>query len=158
MPAGLLLEKGADFVIAIDINTSGKLWLLIDHISDRAEVIVVGEHIGPLEMMWSNENTRGGIIAALSNDEDDEFWSSYFVGFIDMKVDKAGEGVWNISDDWFPGETKITSREQGGFEIEILWSLEGGGVFPVRGVITYNKPAGFDTARKRFLAAKRNRR
>lgn len=145
-------------VDAVDFNTSGKLWLLIDHISKRAEIIVVGEHLGPLEMMWDNGNTRGGIIAAFSDDEDEEIWSSFFVGFIDMKVDQAGEGVWNISRDWFAGETKITSREQGGFEIEIQWPLDNGGILPVRGIITYNKPAGFDAARKRFLAAKRNRR
>ena len=75
-----------------------------------------------------------------------------------MKVVQAGKGVWTISDDWFPGETKISSREQGDFEIEILWELEDGGVYPVRGVITYNKPAEFDAARDHFLAAKRNRR
>jgi len=144
-------------VDAVNINTAGKLWLLIDHISKVAEIIVIGEHIGPLEMMWENGNTRGGIIAAFRSDENDELWSSSFVDFIDMKVEQAGEGVWNISRDWFAGETKITSREQGGFEIEIQWPLERGGVFPVRGTITYNKPAGFDAARKRFLAAKRNR-
>ena len=144
-------------VDAVDINTSGKLWLLINHISKRAEIIIVGEHIGPLEMIWDPGNTRGGIIAAFSADEDEEIWSTYFVGFLDMQVDQAGEGVWNISDAWFAGETKITSREQGGFAIEILWPIEGGGVFPVRGSITYNKPAGFDAARKRFLAVKRGK-
>lgn len=142
---------------AVDINTSGKLWLLVNHISKRAKIFVVGEHNGSLEMMWSNENTRGGIAAAFSDDEDEELWSSYFVDFIDMNVVQAGKGVWAISDDWFPGETKITSREQGGFEIEILWELEDGGVYPVSGVITYNKPKEFDAARNHFLATKRNR-
>jgi hypothetical protein len=39
--------------------------------------------------------------------------------------------------------------------IEILWPMEDGTSMPVRGTITYEKPAQFDQARKKYLAAKR---
>lgn len=144
-------------VDAVDIIISGKLWLLVDHKSKSAEIIVIGEHNGPLEMGWDSENTRGGIFSAFSSDEDEELWSSSFIGFIEMKVDHVSGGVWKVSHDWFSGEAKITKRKEGGFEIEILWPLEGGGIMPVHGIITQKKPQGFDDARRRYLAVKRSR-
>jgi hypothetical protein len=74
-----------------------------------------------------------------------------------MTITAAGEDVWNVSNSWFPGPTKIQSRKQGGYVIEILWPMEDGTSMPVRGTITYDKPKEFDQARKKYLAAKRGR-
>ena len=142
-------------VDAVKFNTTGKLWLLVNHISKGAEIYIVGEHIGELEMDWNDENTRGGSIAAFSADPDEEIWSSSLVGFIEMTVTAAGEDVWTVSNSWFPGPAKITSRQQGGYFLEILWPMEDGTSMPVRGTITYEKPDLFDLARKKYLAAKR---
>lgn len=142
-------------VDAVKINTSGKLWLLVNYVSERAEIYIVGEHIGALEMNWNNENTLGGSIAAFSDDSDKEIWSSSLVGFIEMRVVKAGEDQWTASDSWFPGPVTITTRERGGYEIEILWPMEDGTSLPVKGTITYEKPESFDQARKKYLAANR---
>lgn len=142
-------------VDAVNFNTIGKLWLLVNHITDRAEIYVVGEHIGELEMNWNSDNTRGGIIAAFSNDVDKEMWSSYLVGFIEMTVKQTGDNIWSVSNSWLPESTKINTMQEGGYEIEILWPMEDGGSFPVRGTITFEKPDLFDQARKKYLAAKR---
>jgi hypothetical protein len=142
-------------VDAVKFNTTGKLWLLVNHISKGAEIYIVGEHIGELEMDWNNENTRGGGIAAFSADPDEEIWSSSLVGFIDWTVTASGEDVWTVSNSWFPGPAKIRSRQQGGYAIEILWPNEDGTSMPVRGTITFEKPELFDQARKKYLAAKR---
>ena len=142
-------------VDAIKFNTTGKLWLLVNHITKGAEIYIVGEHIGELEMDWNDENTRGGSIAAFSADPDEEIWSSSLVGFIEMTVIAAGDDVWRVSNSWFPGPAKIISRKQGGYSIEILWPMEDGTSMPVRGTITYEKPELFDQARIKYLAAKR---
>lgn len=142
-------------VDAVNFNTIGKLWLLVNHVTDRAEIYIVGEHIGELEMNWNSDNTRGGSIAYFSNDEDKELWSSYLVAMIDMTVTPAGDNLWTVSDSWFPESTKINARQKGGYEIEILWPTEDGSFFPVHGTITFEKPELFDQARKKYLAAKR---
>lgn len=142
-------------VDGIKFNTSGKLWLLVNHVTDRAEIYIVGEHIGELEMNWNSDNTRGGIIAAFNNDEDREMWSTYLVGFIEMTVKQTGDNIWSVSNSWLPESTKINTMQKGGYEIEILWPVEDGPSFPVRGTITFEKPALFDQARQKFLAAKR---
>jgi hypothetical protein len=144
-------------VEAINFNTTGKLWLLVNHVTDWAEIYIVGEHIGKLEMIWNSDNTRGGSIAYFSNDVDKELWSSYLVGMIEMTVTPAGDNLWTTANSWFPGPTKITTNQNGGYEIEILWPKEDGTTFPVRGTITYEKTELFDQARKKYLAAKRGR-
>jgi len=106
-------------------------------------------------MYWNSDNTRGGSIAAFSDDADKELWSSSLVGFIEMRVAPTGEDQWTASDTWFPGPTKITKRQEGGYGIEILWPMEDGTSLPVKGTITYEKPESFDQARNRYLAAKR---
>lgn len=142
-------------VDAIKFNTTGKLWLLVNHVTDRAEIYIVGEHIGKLEMNWNSDNTRGGSLAYFSNDEDKELWSSYLVGMIEMTVSSAGDNIWTVSNSWFPESTKINTRQKGGYEIKILWPMEDGSSFPVHGTITFEKPEYFDQARKKYLAAKR---
>ena len=142
-------------VDAIKFNTSGKLWLLVNHVTDRAEIYVVGEHIGELEMNWDSDNTRGGIIAAFNNDVDKEMWSTYLVGYFEMTVKQTGDNIWSVSNSWLPESTKIKTMQKGGYEIEILWPVEDGSSFPVHGTITFEKPELFDQARKKFLAAKR---
>ncbi len=145
-------------VDAVDFNISGKLWLLVNHVNERAEIYIVGEHLGELEMNWNSDNTRGGTIAAFSDDVDKEIWSSNLVGFIEMTVTPAGANLWTVSNTWFPGPTKITTKQKGGYDIEILWPMENGTVLPVHGTITFEKPALFDQARKKYLAAKRGGR
>jgi len=142
-------------VDAIKFNTTGKLWFLVNHMTKGAEIIIVGEHNGELEMDWNADNTRGGIIAAFSADPDEEIWSTSLVGFFEMTVTAAGDDVWTVSNTWFPGSAKITSRQQGGYNIEILWPIEDGTSMPVIGTITNEKPELFDQARKKYLAAKR---
>ncbi len=142
-------------VDAINFNTSGKLWLLVNHVTESAEIYIVGEHIGQLEMNWNSDNTRGGIIAAFSTDEDNELWSSYLVGYIEMTIKQTGDNIWTISSSWIPGSTKINTMQKGGYELEILWPMEDGSTFPVQGTITFEKPDSFDQARKKYLAAKR---
>lgn len=142
-------------VDAVKFNTTGKLWLLVNHVTTGAEIYIVGEHIGDLEMDWNGENTRGGSIAAFSADPDEELWSYSLVGFIEMTVTAAGDDVWTVSNSWFPGPAKILSRQQGGYAIEIQWPMEDGTSLPVRGTITYAKPKLFDQARKKYLAVKR---
>ena len=142
-------------VDAIKFNTSGKLWLLVNHVTDRAEIYVVGEHIGELEMNWDSDNTRGGIIAAFNNDVDKEMWSTYLVGYFEMTVKQTGDNIWSVSNSWLPESTKIKTMQKGGYEIEILWPVEDGSSFPVHGTITFEKPELFDQARKKYLAAKR---
>jgi len=142
-------------VDAVTINISGKLWLLVNHVTERAEIYIVGEHIGEFEANWNSENTRGGSIAAFSDDAEQEIWSSSLVGFIEMTVVPLGEDQWTASDSWFPGPVKITKRKKGGYDIEILWPMEDGTTLPVKGTITYKKPEFFDQARKKYLAAKR---
>lgn len=142
-------------VDAIKFNTSGKLWLLVNHVTDRAEIYIVGEHIGALDMNWNSDNTRGGIIAAFNNDVDKEMWSTYLVGFFEMTVKQTGDNIWSVSNSWFPESTKIKTMQKGGYEIEILWPVEDGPSFPVHGTITFEKPELFDQARQKYLAAKR---
>jgi hypothetical protein len=76
---------------------------------------------------------------------------------IEMTVTPAGDNLWTTANSWFPGPTKITTNQNGGYEIEILWPKEDGTTFPVRGTITYEKTELFDQARKKYLAAKRGR-
>jgi hypothetical protein len=144
-------------VDAVDFNTSGKLWLLVNYVTERAEIYIVGEHIGALEMNWNSDNTRGGSIAAIRADVNKELWSTYLVGYFEMTVTPAGDHLWTTSNSWFPGPTKITDRKTGGYDIEILWPMENGGALPVHGTITMEKPALFDQARRKYLAAKRGR-
>jgi len=141
-------------VDAVDFNTSGKLWLLVNHDTERAEVYIVGEHIGELEMNWNSDNTRGGIIAAISADVDKEISSTYLIGYIEMTVTPAGDNLWTASNIWL-GPTKIKTRQKGGYEIEILWTMKDGTSLPVHGTITFKKPELFNQVRKKYLAAKR---
>ncbi|GGD40333.1 hypothetical protein [Muriicola marianensis] len=142
-------------VDAVEFITSGKLWLLVNHVTDRAEIYIVGEHIGGLEMKWDDSNTRGGSVASFSADDDHELWSTSLVGFIEMDVLPAGKEIWTANESWFPGPTTIKARQLGGYEFEIIWPLEDGSTMPVRGTITYEKPRLFDQARSKYLAAKR---
>ncbi len=142
---------------AIKFNSTGKLWLLVNHISKTAEIYIVGEHIGELEMIWNDENTRGGSFACFSDGDDDETWSSYSVDFIEMTITPAGDNVWTAFDTWFPGPTKIKAIKGGAYEIEILWPIEDGTSMPVRGTISSEKPELFNQARRKYLTAKRGR-
>ncbi len=149
---------GNDGIVATDavvFRTSGKLWLLIDHRSRGAEIIVVAEHNGSLESHWDQDNTRGGFVVASTSDPDEELWSSSVVGFLEMQVVRQREGRWATVGEWFPAPATITTAERGGYAVDIAWPIEGGGTVPVHGTITYRKPAGFDAARQKFLRAKR---
>ena len=141
--------------ITIKFNTTGKLWLLVNHVTERAEIYIVGEHIGELEMKWDSDNTRGGTIAAFSNDVDKELWSSSIIELIEMKVTPAGEDLWKASGTWWPGSTTIKTRQQGGYEIKILWPTDDGTSIPVSGTITFEKPKLFDQIRRKYIAATR---
>lgn len=142
----------------VKIRTTGKLWLLVNHVTEQAEIYIVGEHIGDLEMKWDSENTRGGLAAAFSADDDKELWSSSVIELLEMKVTPKGEDVWKATNTWWPGTTTIKSNKEFGYEINILWPVDDGTPFPVRGTISYEKPELFDQVRRKYLAAKRGGR
>lgn len=142
----------------VKIRTTGKMWLLVNHVTERAEIYIVGEHIGELEMKWDSENTRGGLAAAFSADDDKELWSSSVIELLEMTVTPTGEDVWKATSTWWPGTTTIKATKEDGFEINILWPGDDGTSIQVRGTITFEKPELFDQVRRKYLAAKRGGR